>query len=175
MLTERSCISCPGTLAMKRNEMPSFGWMRIERMFGSQTLRPRPLEEQVGRSLELNGDLRDALGEPLAVPQVERHARPAPVLDSSLTATYVSVLESGLDLFLTIARNCSPTDEAAPVLAAHRVDGDLGGHQRRDGAQHLDLLVADRVGLEVRSGGSIAISVSNCIMWFWTMSRRAPA
>ena len=43
----------------------------------------------------------------------------------------------------------------------------------REGLEHLDLLVAHRVGREV-TGGSMATRVRSCIMWFWTMSRSAP-
>ena len=73
----------PGTLAPKRRAMPSSGWMRMVMKLGLTPWRRclGVLEEEQRRLLELDGDLGDALGEALAGADVERDARPAPVLD----------------------------------------------------------------------------------------------
>src|SRR6202007_3319081 len=88
-----------------------------------QALRPRPMEQQVGWSLEVDRDLRDALGEPLAGAQVEGHASPAPVLDQQLERYIRLGVRIFLDFFLiAVGGNKLGTDEATPVLAAHRID-----------------------------------------------------
>ena len=71
----------PGTLAPKRSRMPSSGWMRMARMFGSIWADAGAAEERQRRALELDRDLRHAAWERLAGAQVERHARPAPGVD----------------------------------------------------------------------------------------------
>ena len=71
----------PGTLAPKRSEMPSSGWMRTISRFGIESLTPHLAEQHHGRALELDRDLRHPLRQPLARAEVERHVGPPPVVD----------------------------------------------------------------------------------------------
>ena len=107
------------------------------------------LEEQKRRESELDHDDGMTPRQPLARPQVERHARPPPVLHVEL--------EGGIGLggrarghlgLAPIARHRLAVDHAGPVLAAHRTLQDLLGPHGPDRLQHLHLLVADGVGLE---------------------------
>ena len=82
------------------------------------------------------------------------------------TATKLSVRLAGFFDVLEVAAVAA----VGAVLAAHRV----GQLQRLERADHLQLLVAHRVGVEAATGGSIAVRQSSCIMWFCTMSRMAP-
>ena len=63
----------------------------------------------------------------------------------------VSVSDCGIDRrLLPVARDLLGGHPAAAVLAADHVGGDLLAGLRRDRAQDLDLLVAQRVGVEAR-------------------------
>ena len=80
MLTERTSMPSPGTLAAKRSMIPSSGWIRIASRFGSGSADD-VLEQPVGDVLELDRDLRRPLRQALAAAEVERDAAPAPVVD----------------------------------------------------------------------------------------------
>ena len=100
---------------------------------------------------EVDDDVRVARGQPLAGAQVERHACPAPVLhlgaqrDEGLAAA----VGRHLDL-VEVADDRLPLDVAGLVLAAHDVAPDRLGGERLQALEHLQLLVADRVGVGAR-------------------------
>ena len=98
---------------------------------------------------ELDGDLGRALRKPLAGPHVERHAGPAPVVDGQPRGHVRLRLGLGVDVrLLAIPRYLGGGHPARAVLAADDVGGVLRG--TGDRAQDLDLLVAQRIGLERR-------------------------
>ena len=114
-----------------------------------QALDGRGAEELLRHVLEADGDERVVGRHALAGAQEERNAAPAPVVDVEL--------ERGVGLggavrrhprLLEVARHALAADLARGVLGAEGV----GVHRRlgdgADGAQHLDLLVAQRLGLE---------------------------
>ena len=72
-------------------------------------------------------------------------------------------------VLLAVAGHVLAVDDAPAVLAAHDVLG-VGA----DRLQHLDLLVAHGVGVEV-DRRLHRDQARSCSMWFWTMSRMAPA
>ena len=95
MFTVRTSSPRPGTFAAKRSRMPSSGWMRSASRFGSGSVADVAEQHQWRHLLELDRDLGGALGQPLAGAQVERHAAQRQFSTSSLSATKVSVSESG--------------------------------------------------------------------------------
>ncbi|EFF48542.1 hypothetical protein XAUC_10850 [Xanthomonas citri pv. aurantifolii str. ICPB 10535] len=102
-------------------------------------------EQPVRHRLERHHDAGGALGQTLAGAQVERHAGPAPVIDmrgDGDKGFHVAAFRRVVGL-RRLAVNA-----AGGVAAAHAVvRGVLGGH-RAQGAQHLDLLIADAVGFQ---------------------------
>src|SRR4051812_37456621 len=112
------------------------------------------LEKGEGRGLELYGDLGAALGEALAMAQVEGHPRPAPVVYEEAPGHIRFIVGVGRNArLLPVTRHRLPEDGARAVLPTHHVLGDVSGRERLDGAQDLGLLVAH--GLRVESGGSL--------------------
>ena len=105
---------------------------------------------ECGMLLELDDDFRDAGGEALAGAQVEGNAGPAPVGDVGLDG------DEGLGVALAaelveIALHRAARGGTGPVLAAHRCLRGLGAADALQRAQHLQLLVAHRIG--VHRGG----------------------
>jgi hypothetical protein len=121
----------------------------------------------------LDGDLGRSLGQALPCPDVERDAGPAPVVDHELGGDERLGLGLGVDVwFLAIARALasrrpSPGRTGRDDVVRDILRGDL------DGAQDLDLLVAQSIRLE-RRGGSIATRLTSWRRWFWRTSREAP-
>ena len=149
----RAASSGPGTLASKRSEMPSSGWMWITSRLGFSCSTGRVAEEHERRALELDRDLGDALRQALAGAQVERHAGPAPVVDEQLER------HEGLGR-ASPARPTSPRGSAgtrlpstspAPYWPRTVWRSTSSGEQRTDRRQHLHPLVAHGVGARTRS------------------------
>ena len=75
---------------------------------------------------------------------------------------------------LPIAGDRLSVDRSGAVLAAHGVVVHDGGCNRPDGASTFTFSSRTASALNV-TGGSIAVSASNCNRWFWNMSRTTPA
>ncbi len=107
-------------------------------------------EERVRQGAEVDGDLGGALGHPLAGADVERHAVPAPGADVEAHRREGGRARAlGDVLFLLVALHVGAGHAARGVLAEHHVVQHLLGRgEGLDGAQHLDLLVAHRIGIE---------------------------
>src|SRR5204862_4362373 len=93
------------------------------------------LEQAVRDLAVLDGDLGRPLGQPLAGSDIERDARPAPVVDEEAGRDERLRLRQRIDLrLLAIALDLSRGDPARTVLAADDMARDLRpGHL--DGAQ----------------------------------------
>ena len=147
MLTVRIWIALRGTLARTAARCPRPAGSAAPAR-SARAARPRVGEQQVRHALELDRDLGDALRQPLAGAQVERHAGPAPVVD--LQARRDEGLGVGVGRDARPPRDSRatalPSTWPARVLAAH----DVGRPQRPARHEHLDVLVADRLGLERR-------------------------
>ena len=141
----------PGTFAPKRSRMPSSGWIRIASRFGSGSVAA-VLEQAVGDRPELDRDLGRALRQPLAGPEVERDAGPAPVVDLEPGGDERLRLRLGVDLrLLAVARHLlGRRPSPGRTGRGRRRPRDLVGRHRRDRPQDLDLLVAQGVRLERR-------------------------
>src|SRR3954470_18471584 len=88
------------------------------------------LEEGEGGGLELDGDLGIALREPLAMPQVERDAGPAPVVHEEAGSNVGLGLGVWWDVFLlAVAGYGLAEDGAGAILPSNSVMGDLGGSE----------------------------------------------
>ena len=74
----------PGTFEPKRSAIPSSGWMRSVSTFGSLAAGSPMPNSSCGAGLNWIAISDERFGQALAVPQVERHARPAPVVDQQL-------------------------------------------------------------------------------------------
>src|SRR6185437_15018547 len=98
------------------------------------------------RSLfERNGNLRDTRLQPLACPNVERNAGPAPILNVQLHAREGLGSRLRIDAILfSVADDRLAVDDAGTILPAHRI-----GHRNWiNGAPDLQLLGADGLRLE---------------------------
>ena len=182
MFTSSSCIRMPGRLQANDRLMPSSGWMRMTSRLalacaGVQVVLAADLaEEPQRRLLELHRDLGDALRQPLAGAQEERHAGPAPVVDRELQRDVGLGDRLRVDAFLlAVAVHHLAVALADAVLAAHRVRprpprAVIGTSARSTFtfSSRIDCASSD-------DGGSIATRQSSCSMWFCTMSRSAPA
>ncbi len=101
------------------------------------------------RALELDPDLGDTLGQALARADVERHVRPAPVVDEQPQRGERLGQRPRRDaLLFAITRHVLAEHPALRVLPAHRGTSHLLVEDRPDRAQDLDLLVAHGIGLE---------------------------
>ena len=98
----------------------------------------------------MDGDLGGPLRETLPGAQVEGDTRPTPVVNLQAGGDERLGLARGVNCWLTaIARRFGGANPAWAVLAAnHRLINLLNGDWP-NGAEHLHLLVAKRIGLEV--------------------------
>jgi hypothetical protein len=98
----------------------------------------------VWRRLELHDDLRRGLRQALAGAQVERHARPAHVVDVQSEGRVRFHRRRWCHLRLrSIAGHARAPDDARRVLPAHGVPSHGTWCDRSDGAQRLFLLITD--------------------------------
>jgi hypothetical protein len=105
-------------------------------------------EDGVRHLAEVDHDLRVARGQPLAGAQVEGHAGPAPVLHLGAQGHEGLAAAAGRDLHLVqVARHRLAGHAAGLVLAAQHIARHALGREGLEGFQHLELLVADRVGV----------------------------
>ena len=108
-----------------------------------------PPEQQHRWRLEPDCDFSEALRHPLSRAQVKRHARPSPIVDRELHRDVSFGAGFGIDLrLLAITRRRLAFESAGAVLPAHRPFRDVFGFERADCAQHLGLLIANRLGVE---------------------------
>ncbi len=155
-------------MAISERVMFSSGWIPISRLLG--VLRRALAEDRMRHRAELDEDLGGALEQALAGAQVERHALPAPIVDMGLDR------DEGLGVavaaqLVVIARHRRALDRARAVLAGHDLARATTGRSARS-----TLTFSSRTAVASKlEGGSIATSASNWSMWFWTMSRKAPA
>src|ERR1700680_4273166 len=102
-----------------------------------------------GRALELDGDLRVALRHPLARPEIERHARPAPIIDVELQGNEGLGARFGRDPCLgTIGRYFFPTQQSRSILSPHAALQNVVRAQRLNRMQNFGLLIPYRVRLK---------------------------
>ncbi|CAM4025963.1 hypothetical protein NOMA109596_19095 [Nocardioides marinus] len=102
--------------------------------------------------LEHHDDLADAAVHPLAGAQVERHARPAPVLHLGLEGHEGLGVGAVRAEVVGVRRGALTLDQAGDVLPADGVAVDVGGGERLERLQDLELLVADVLPADVRRG-----------------------
>ena len=106
-------------------------------------------QDGVRHRVEIDHDLGHALGQALAGAQEERHAGPAPVVDLGLDGDVGFGAAVGRDARLVqVAGHRLAVHGAGPVLAAHGLFLDVGGVDRPQRAQHLELFVAHGVGVD---------------------------
>ena len=143
----RIVMPWPGTFALIVSETPSSGWMWRSRTFGRSVVGVHRAERGVRSALELDRDRRLAPRQTLAGPDVERRVGPAPVVDEELRGDERLGRRVGRDPGLLAGSRAprSPSTKPGPYWPAD----DVLRAGRVDGAQHLDLLVADGVGREV--------------------------
>ena len=97
----------------------------------------------------MDGDFRAGLGQRFAGTQIKRHAFPSPVVDLDLHRDKGFDDAVGVDaFFLAIAFHVFAGVCVGGVLAADRAAGDLFGREWLNRAEHLDLFIADRVGVQ---------------------------
>ncbi len=107
-------------------------------------------EDIVRRFLEVDDDLRQLLRHALAGTQVERHTGPAPVANVGTQGDEGLGVALGIGiLFFEVARHGLAFAVPGNVLATHHLGGQAFRADRRQGLEHLDLLVTDAVGREV--------------------------
>ena len=105
-------------------------------------------EERAGRAFELDGDLRHASRQAFAGPQIERHARPPPVVDRDAERRICLRRRFRADAFLLpIARRWQPPRQTRGILPAGDVTPGVKG-QRLDRAKEFHLFIADRLRVE---------------------------
>jgi len=116
---------------------------------GFQIFQRRLVKQLLRRMAKANGDHRLLPRQPLACAQIKRHATPAPVVDEKLgghvglcggVLLHVRLVEITWD---RLAVHISPG-----VLSTKSMDMQGAALDRADGAQDLDLLIAERVGLQ---------------------------
>ena len=106
-------------------------------------------EDIVRHGLELDGDVGAPRLQALAGAQVERHARPAPVVDFGAHRDEGLRVAASLGArLLVVAGHGDAARAAGRVLTAHRVGRRRRGADRPQAAQHLGLLVAHFVGFQ---------------------------
>ncbi len=171
MFTGRMRIRVPGIFAPSESDTPSFGCtVRIElvRLHADRALG---LEREVRHRLQRHRDLGDLAGEPLAGAQVDRHARPAPVVD----------LEPQRHVGLRAAsRPARPPRRGSRPPPCPRPCRPCSGRARprppRGGATAWSTFTfSSRTSSASNvTGGSMHSRLSSWSMWFWTRSRSAP-
>src|SRR2546426_3607458 len=101
------------------------------------------------RTFELDGDLRVALRQPLARPQIERHSRPAPIIDVELQGHERLTARFRRDpWFRPISRYFFLTQQSRAILAAHAAPQNVVRAQRLNRMQNLSLLITYCVRLK---------------------------
>src|ERR687889_77630 len=110
---------------------------------------PGPGKRRVRCRLELDGDLRDPLRQPLARPDVERHSRPPPVVYKKLSRDVrLGRRVRRHVLLLAISRNLLAPHPAPGVLTPNGIALDLVLRDAADRFEDLYLLLAHRLGIE---------------------------
>ena len=108
----------------------------------------RHLVDGVRNVAEVHDDLGSAAGQPLAGAQEEGHARPAPVVDLGAQRDEgLGLAVPGHAFFVGVACDRLTIDDAGAILAPHHEASDVLGGVSPQATQHLQLLVADVVGI----------------------------
>src|SRR5579864_3713592 len=95
------------------------------------------------RFIEMDCDVGDALRQPLAAPQIERDACPAPVVDEERYGRECVGLRIRIDARLVEETgHLLAPDPRAPVLAGHRIFRNIAWFDGPDRAQEFGALVA---------------------------------
>jgi len=107
-------------------------------------------EDVVRRFLEMDDDLRQLLRHALAGAQIERHPGPTPVtnIGPQCDERFGIALGVGI-LFFQVTRHRFTGAVAGDVLATYNLSGQAIRADRRQGLEHLDLLVTDAVGRQI--------------------------
>src|ERR1019366_7171999 len=93
-------------------------------------------EERLRGTLEVDRNLGQLIGQPLAGAHIEGNSRPAPVVDVELDRNVSLGARIRIHaLFLAIAGQRLALDLSRPVLSSDRVAGDLILRHGRGGAQ----------------------------------------
>ncbi|MCY1173104.1 hypothetical protein D9M73_132550 [compost metagenome] len=101
--------------------------------------------------LELDDDLRSAPRHAFAGAQIERHARPAPVVDVRLDGNESFGIAVVVDvLFKVVGRHFLAADTPGTILATYRLVLHILAGDWLEGAQDFHLFVAYRFCLELR-------------------------
>src|SRR4051794_12736239 len=108
------------------------------------------MPEQRERSgLELNGYFGAPLGKALAMSQIERYARPPPVIhEEPLGYESLGHRVAWHAFLLPVTGHGLAKNSSRPVLAAHHILGYLCGGKRLYRPENLGFLVAHRLRLE---------------------------
>ena len=150
MFTGRILMRVPGIFAPSCSDTPSLGCTVSTSWFGLHAERAVLAEGEMRDGLQRDRDLGDLARQALAGAQVERHARPAPVVDLQAQRRV------GLGRRARRARpplRGSPAPPRrrqcpAPYCARTAISGISSARRRVDRVQHLDLLVAHLFGRE---------------------------
>src|ERR1700683_932737 len=124
-----------------------FGLNANAEHIGRERRARRRIEKNPRYRIELDRDLARALGQPLSGAQIKRYSGPAPILDKALERDESLELRVRRDvLLLPVSFRVLPADEPLGVLAAHYPSLDVFAGERAQGAQHIELGIAHRVG-----------------------------
>ena len=113
-------------------------------------LLPGLFEQVQFRRLEVNHDFGTLGRQTFTGTQVERYARPAPVVDIHADR-HEGFCMAGLvgPLFLEVARHFFALGKTGGVLAAHRFFTHVGAVNAAQRFQHLHFFIADAIGSQI--------------------------
>src|SRR6202158_2225600 len=138
-----------GNLCAEAERDAFLGLNMDDEAVGFQISYRRVTGQDEGSPAELDHDLRRASREPLSRAQIERHARPAPVVDLQFQSDKRFRVRIRRDIwFAAIANDALAVHHAGAVLAADHVFQDIFGIERLDGVQDFGLFIADLIGIE---------------------------
>ncbi len=111
----------------------------------------RFVKDHVRRLFEHDRHIGHPFRQPFAGPNIERHARPPPIVDRQLQRHIGLRPGTGCDpALLKISRHRLSPQRSRDILSAHHPTGHLVGRGQAQRLEHLDFLVPDRRRLERR-------------------------
>ena len=130
-------------------EIPSFGWTRMASTFGATGPVGGRLNSTCGTERKCTEIVVRRSGRRLPVRKKNGTPDHRQLSTNALKATNVSVVESGrYVLQFAIAGHGLAVDRPGGVLASHDLSGRAARRDRPKRLENLDLLVADRVGIQ---------------------------